>query len=565
VFIGIDVGGTYTDAVLTDGKKIIGKKKFLTRHDDLLSSLLGALDAVLAGQDTARICRVVLSTTLVTNIIAEKKYPPVALILAPGPGLNPAEYRYDTLTKVVAGAVDYRGREIVPVNPAEIKGAGQEIKNQNYDRAAVVGKFSSRNNKQEIFIKDTLAQAFPDLQVEMGHQVAGQLNYPRRIATTMLNAATKDVFAGFVRSVQDSLQARNITAPVFILKADGGTIPLNSARQAPVETIFSGPAASTMGALCLSPRDQSSVVVDIGGTTTDLALILCGEPLLASKGARVQEYLTHVRSFAVKSVPLGGDSRVIVCEGKVEILPERSGRPYCWGGAGATPTDALRYLGQVDVGDQKRAAEIMAQVARETGMTPGEAAEMIVEKASLIIVRAIEDVFREWEEEPAYRVWQITRNVKFRPDNIVGVGGAANGLIPEVARLLGCRAIIPEHAEVANALGAAVARPTVTVNLRIDTEQGYYATAEDGSTGAVPTGGSFTEAQAVRLAEEKLYDLAEKMRVREFVERIEVVRSEVFNLVRGWTAAGKIFDINLQTPRDILCYLGKGESADEEK
>lgn len=563
MFIGIDVGGTYTDAVLTDGQKIIGKKKFPTKHDDLLSSLLGALDAVIAGQDITRIRRVVLSTTLITNIIAEKKYPPVALILAPGPGLNPAGYRFGTLTKVVAGAVDYRGREIVPVNQKEIAEAGRDIKNQNYDRAAVIGKFSSRNNRQEILIKDILAQEIPDLTLEIGHCVSGQLNYPRRIATTMLTAATKEAFAGFVQSVQDSLRTRNLTAPAFILKADGGAIPLESALQMPVETIFSGPAASTLGAMSLSPKDQTSVVVDIGGTTTDLALILSGDPLLASKGAKVEEYLTHVRSFAVKSVPLGGDSTISIRDGMVQIHPGRSGPPYCMGGEEPTPTDALRYLNKVEVGDQTRAVEIMTRVAKEINVTPDDAAKRIVEKTCSIIVNAIEQMFREWEEEPAYRVWQIVRKVKIRPANIVGVGGAANGLIPEAARILGCKAIIPEHAEVANALGAAVAQPTVTVNVRIDTEQGYYTVAEDGSTGVVPKGRSFSEEQAIKLAQDKLYEIADRLQVKEYVKTVEVVHSEVFNMVRGWSTTGKIFDVSIQTPRDILCYLGQGESVDE--
>jgi len=145
----------------------------------------------------------------------------------------------------------------------------------------------------------------------------------------------------------------------------------------------------------------------------------------------------------------------------------------------------------------------------------------------------------------------------------VGVGGAANGLIPEAARLLGCKAIIPEHAEVANALGAAVAQPTVTVNLRIDTEQGYYTVVEDGSIGEVPKGRSFTEEQAIELARDKLYEVAEKLQVKEYVKTVEVVHSEVFNMVRGWSTTGKIFDISIQTPRDILCYLGEGESGDE--
>lgn len=563
MFIGMDVGGTFTDAVLTDGEKIIAKNKFPTRHDDLVSSLFGALDAVLAGQDVSRIRRVVLSTTLITNIIAEKKYPPVALVLAPGPGLNPAEYRFGTLTKIIKGAIDYRGREITPVDSQEVVAAGRDIKSGNYDRAAVVGKFSSRNNSHEVLIRDILGREFQELDVEMGHRVSGQLNYPRRIATAMLTAATKDIFAGFVRSVQDSLKSRNITAPAFILKADGGTLPLASALEMPVETIFSGPAASTLGAMSLCPEGQTSVVVDIGGTTTDLALVLSGVPLLAAKGAKVEKYMTHVKSLAVRSVPVGGDSAVTVRHGQVHILPQRSGQPYCMGGEGPTPTDALKYLDRVDVGDRDRAAEIMQHVAEALGTTPQDAAVLIVGKVCANIAEAIEEMFRDWEEEPAYRVWQIVQMVRIRPDNIVGVGGAAQGLIPEIAGMMGCRWIVPQHAEVANAIGAAVAQPTVTVNMRIDTEQGFYSVSEDGSSGAVPKGRSVSEETAIKLAADKLYDMAERLDIKEYVKTVEVVYCDVFNMVRGWSTTGKIFDIGIQTPRGILCYLGQEESVNE--
>lgn len=562
MYIGIDVGGTYTDAVITDGKRIIGKQKFMTRHDDLLSSLLGALDAVVDGHNVSDIRRVVLSTTLITNIIAEKKYPPVALLLIPGPGMNPAEYRFDTLIHVISGAIDYRGREILPVSAGETRQAAADVWQKGYRRAAVVGKFSGRNNSHELTVRDLLQKAYPDLVVEMGHTVSGQLNFPRRIATTMLTAATKDLFAGFAGDVMKALQERNIKAPAFILKADGGTLPLESALKVPVETIFSGPAASTLGAMSLSPRGQTSVVADIGGTTTDLALILSGEPLLASKGAKVEKYLTQVRSFAVKSIPLGGDSVVIIRDGQVEILPERQGPAYCMGGKTASPTDALRYLQKTEVGDMAKATEIMKRMALETGKTADETAKEIVDKACHIIVTSIEQMFTNWQDEPAYRVWEIIQPKKIRPNNIVGVGGAAAGLIPEVAAQMGCAPVVPEHAEVANALGAAAAQPTITVNIRVDTEQGIYSVMEDGSSGSISKGKMFKEEDALKLAAERLYLMAEKLKLKEYVKKIEVVHSEVFNMLRGWHTTGRLYDVSIQTPRDILFYMGQEESGD---
>lgn len=563
MFIGIDVGGTYTDAVLTDGRCVIAKCKTPTVHNNLMTSLLDALDKVTCGQDINKISRVVLSTTLVTNIIAEQKFPPVALALLPGPGLNYKEYRYDTLTQFLSGAIDYRGREIVAPKESEVAEAASKIVEAGYEHVAVVGKFSNRNNAHECLVKAIFEKNFSGLTIEAGHTVSGQLNYPRRIATTMLTAATKQLFSDFCSNVMRSLKERKITAPAFILKADGGTLPLSAALDRPVETIFSGPAASTLGAMSLSPKGQTSVVVDIGGTTTDLSLILSGNPLLSSRGAEVESFLTHIRSFAVRSVPLGGDSTVVTESGQIVILPERNGSAYCLGGPEPTLSDALKYLNKIEVGDPIKAREAIEILAEKTGKTPDDTAETIVTMAHKTIVKSIEQMFARWEQEPAYRIWEVMQATQVRPDNIVGVGGAADGLIPDVARLMGCNPIVPEHAEVANALGAAAAQPTVTATLRIDTEQGKYTVLEDGSSGAVPKGRSFSEEDALALARNCLFERAEALNIKEYVKDAEVILSEMFNMVRGWSTTGRIYDIGIQNPQEILFYLGQGDSGNE--
>jgi N-methylhydantoinase A len=565
VYIGIDVGGTYTDAVLTDGKKVIQKAKFPTLHENLLESLLQALDIVIKGIDLSLITRVVLSTTLVTNVIAEKKYPPAALVLIPGPGLSHNMYSYNTLTCILKGAVDFRGREITPLDIAEINCAIDKIQLAGYDRVAVVGKFSCRNNSHEITIKKYFAEKAASIRVETGHTVSGQLNYPRRIATTMLTAVTKDIFSDFINSVKKSLRERNISAPAFILKADGGTLPLDAALHNPVETIFSGPAASALGAVSLLPKGKSSVVVDIGGTTSDLALVLSGMPLMASKGAVADGLLTHVKSFAVKSIPLGGDSTVISDNNEITILPMRSGPAYCMGGSQPTLSDAMKFLDKIDIGDMSRAREAISRLAKECGKTPENTAGEIVEKACKIIIDAIEKMFISWEQEPAYRIWEIVKKTEVRPDNIVGVGGASSGLIPDIAKIMGYNPVIPEHAEVANALGAAVAQPTVTVSVRIDTEQGVYSVVEDGSSGSVSKGSLFKEEDAVKLARDLLFLRAESLNIKQYVKKIEVLHCEVFNMVRGWSTTGKIYDICLQTPRNILFYLGQEDALNEQQ
>lgn len=552
MYIGIDVGGTYTDAVLTEKGAVLKKKKFPTDHDNLVNSLLGALDDLVTGLAPGEIERVVLSTTLITNLIAEKKYRPVGLMLIPGPGMNPEAYDFGTETRVLNGAIDYRGREIVPIYAKQVNDTLTEFAEKGYQNIAVVGKFSCRNNAHELQICKIAAGKYPEMNVEAGHRVSGQLNFPRRAATTLLTAATKKEYNLFIQQVTEAMAKRKITAPVYILKADGGTLPINASADMPVETIYSGPAASTLGALALSPAGQTSVVVDIGGTTTDLALILSGEPLLASKGARIAEHLTHITSFAVHSVPVGGDSAVTVKDGKIVLLAERQGPAYALGGPAATPTDALRVLGLTAIGDPSLAREAMDKIGRQINLEPEAAAREILKTASLKIVKEIKQMFISWEEEPAYRIWEVLQQNRVRPQNIVGVGGAAAGIIPDVAAAMDCRAIVPEHAGVANALGAAVAQPTLRVTLRADTERGIYTVLEDGEQGKVSNGRVFREEEAVALAKKKLFERAEALQVKDFANKVEVVYSEVFNVIRGFGTAGRIFDVCVQTPRSIL-------------
>jgi len=424
MLVGIDVGGTTTDAVLVDGGQVAKTAYLPTDHDNLPGCLLGALDELIRDVDTSKIERVVLSTTLITNMIAEGKTDPVALVLIPGPGTNPRDYALGE-AYILDGAIDYRGREIDKIKEPQIKDIAAQISSKGFSRVAVVGKFSQRNHAHELKVGEIMARALPGSKIELGHKVSGQLNFPRRAATTMLTAATKDRYRKFAEDMQVALRQRCIHAPVYILKADGGTLPLDKSVQMPVETIFSGPAASIMGVLALTPPGQTSVVVDIGGTTTDLALILSGKPLLSSKGARVDSLLTHVRAFAVKSVAIGGDSCVSVAAGCVTVGPQRCGPAICMGGPGPTPTDAMRVLGLTTVGDASKAKKAMLEVAKELDCSPQDAAQKIIDAVVEKIVSEVKEMFREWEQEPAYRIWEIMKKEKLQAQNVVGVGGGA--------------------------------------------------------------------------------------------------------------------------------------------
>jgi N-methylhydantoinase A/oxoprolinase/acetone carboxylase beta subunit len=554
--IGVDVGGTFTDAVLLDKGLVRAWSKISTR-EDLLSSLLEALDAILKGVQPERVKRVVISTTIITNLIAEKKYDPVALLLLPGPGLSHSHYQFNTDTYILSGAYDYRGREILPLRLTEVDDAASELQSKGYRKVAIVGKFSVRNYRHENEVAARLRWNNPDFQIELGHQVGVQLNFPRRIVSAMLTGATRDKYTRFTGAVQDALRQRNITGSVFILKADGGTLPLQRSLDIPIETIFSGPAASTLGAMALLPPGETAVVVDVGGTTTDLALILSGQPLLSSKGAPVDDHLTQVRSLAVKSVPVGGDSIVERVGKEIVIYSERIGSPYCLGGPLPTPTDALRVLGITNQGDEELAREAMSMVGGPLNLSPGEVAAKVVSQVIDSITAEIEGMFRLWEQEPAYRVWEVLQKKKVRPRTVVGVGGGAAGFITQIAARINSYPVIPPYAPVANAIGAAVARPTLQVNLRADTEQGFYSIAEAGFQGKIESK-NFDEQAAMALAREWLGKRLAKYGLENDGQDIEVIRKEVFNMVRDWVTTGRLFDICVQTPRGVLGHIGAG-------
>lgn len=570
MLIGIDVGGTTTDAVLIRNGEVCSTAKVSTEPGNLLNSLLEALDAVSRDIPPEQLERVVFSTTVITNLIAEGKTDRVALVLIPGPGVNPASYTFPD-SFYLKGAMDYRGREIDPLDEVEIRRTVGLIRESGFSRAAIISKFGQRNSSHELRVEEIFREDYPGCKLELGHKVSGKLNFPRRIATAMLASATRERYQEFVEKIRKALDERNIRAPVYILKADGGTLPVEKSIEFPVETIFSGPAASTVGALALTPEGQTSVIVDIGGTTTDLALILSGKPLLASKGAKLGGFLTHVRAFAVRSIAVGGDSVIRVKylspgTKQITIGPDRAGPAYCMGGKETTPTDALKFLGLIEVGNPERASEAIKVTASELGKSETETASLIVDRVARMIADAVNEMFFEWEQEPAYRVWEVLQEKKARPENVVGIGGGAKGLIAGIAKKLNANPVIPEYAEVGNAIGAAVARPTLTLNLHIDTEQKMYSVAEEGEIVSLSTTkfGNLNKVrldEAEALAAELLRKRAEDFGVSKYADEAEIVNSEVFNVVNGWYTSGKLFDVSMQIPAGLIPEWKRREKA----
>ncbi|ACX52133.1 Hydantoinase/oxoprolinase [Ammonifex degensii KC4] len=553
--VGIDVGGTHTDGVLLVGRTLKAWTKLPTRED--LGAVLTEVWHRLLEEGRVKpeeVSRITFSTTLITNLVAKKELPPVGLVLIPGGGVDPSLFYYGAASTLeIRGMVDFRGRELVPIDEKEVEEAACLLRQQGLRRVAVVGKFSHRYPAQEERVAEWLHRIAPELEITLGSKVAGGLGFPRRAATAVLTAAIKEHFDAFYRGLQEGISRASCPASLFLLRADGGTMPLAYALQRPVETAFSGPAASAMGALALSQPDLSAVVLDVGGTTTDIALLLEGHPLTYSRGAVLEGRLLQLSSLAVHSVPLGGDSWVRVERGELRVGPERKGGPYACGGPVPTLTDALRVLNLSSFGDEKRAWEAMRQVGEELGgKDPQATARVVLDQAVRELAEAVRVTLERWAQEPAYRLWQVKHQLP-RPQKLIGVGAAASGLVPEVARWLGLEPFVPPLAPVANALGAALARVTLSRTYVLDTQQGRISVLETGKQERLNRRGDLLPPEAEELALELFRREALSLGIDP--EGARVTSSEVFNVVRHWRRVGRIYEIEVRLPPGVLFFM----------
>ncbi len=556
MLIGIDVGGTYTDGVAVNEEgEILAVAKYPTLRDNLLESLTGCLDQVMSGLSPLQVKRVSVSTTLLTNAVLQDKLEKTALLVIPGPGLDPTVLPFGVRPNVVAGAIDFRGRELAPVQPAQVKSLLMELIEAGHSGVAVAGKFAQRNNSHELKVESYALEHYPGLRVELSHRLCGSLNFPRRANTTYLTASSRTLFRHFLDQLEAGIRTRGITAPLYVLKADGGTLPLAAAARTPVETVYSGPAASVLGVLALLPEAETAVVMDIGGSTTDLGLILDGKPLLSSRGAEIGLFKTQVHSFAVTSANVGGDTPVEVVGGRINLGERRCGPAYCLGGSAPTPTDALRYLGLCEHGSLELAREGMESLASSLAVAPPEAARAVMEQVVERIATSFRQMVQCWEDEPAYRVWEVLHPHRMKRFKIFGVGGAAQGITPLVAEQLEAQWEAPEIGRVANALGAALAVPTFSCSLRADTGAGLYSIAETGVQLPWPNGRGGME-QARNLLSKHFRQRAWELGLTAAAG--EITREEVFNVVRDSVTEGRIIEIGMELKAGVMTRV-KGE------
>lgn len=569
MLLGLDVGGTFTDAVIINGHRVVATAKRRTTKNNLMNGIGEALDAVLEGYDASNIEQVTLSTTVVTNTIVEGKEKPVDLYVVTGPGRNVDDI-FPVSPIYLQGYTDHRGI-VVEHTPADaVRGIANMVQARSgTDLAAVSAKFGVRNPQEELSITEELKNTYHT--ISNGSLLSGSLNFPRRTISAYFNSAVTLVFTVFKENVEDALRARNIVAPLHILKADGGSLPIEHMVSRPVETAFTGPAATVLGLSALGViGNQHTVALDIGGTTTDISLWKHGRPLMTKNGVSIREYPSAVRSFAVTSVGIGGESVVRFKNGNLTVGPERVGPSVALGGIEPTLGDALIVLGHANYGDfnlATRALQDLADAIQATFQsnnvnisnnqltlikTASDVARLILQNALETIQRGVDEVITVENKRPIYVVADIVNPDVFVPEHIVVVGGTAPSLGASIGEYMDLPITIPENAAVANAIGAALALSTIELTVHVDTKRRLLVIPE---LGIKQQNCTLKRAeQVVERAKEALSEEALRLGL-DTAQEIEVISIEDFPVVEGWQSMERLITVKVQLAAGVKHYV----------
>jgi N-methylhydantoinase A/oxoprolinase/acetone carboxylase beta subunit len=325
--LGIDTGGTYTDGVLLEyeTRRVLAAHKSLTTKRDFSIGIENVIEAIHI-EDPSAIRMVSISTTLATNAIAEGKGKRVVLLLIgydrdlisafqmEGRFATPNFFFFD-------GGHDLYGRQKRELDLPAILAKVNEVKDR-VDAVAVSSYFSPLNPEHENRAFRAIS-SICDLPIVLGHQLSTKLGSVERATTAALNASLLAVLQDFVIAVRRAMERRQIDAPLMVVRGDGTLMSDEFAARTPVETIHSGPAASAIGGRFLSRLDEA-LVIDVGGTTTDIALIEGGQVTVTDEGATVSDYKTSVKAANLLSIAVGGDSHLTWGpEKQIVVGPER--------------------------------------------------------------------------------------------------------------------------------------------------------------------------------------------------------------------------------------------------
>ena len=597
--------------------RILAAAKTPTRHDDLPASIGEALAALALALDSdpalasaggaallGRVGRVTLGATLAVNALVQGRADAVGLAVSAGPGLAPDYFTLGRHVCVVPGGLDHRGVEVSPLDLAQLERQAALWKQEGIAAVACVGKFSPRNPAHEQAMAGAVARAYgaapqgdaasgrkPEAEaagpsaisgatsaaisgissgvagamapgitvgITVGHRLSGRLSFPRRIATAYFNAAVQRLHVKFLEAAESALARAGVFAAVRLLKADGGAVPLSLSRQEPVQSILSGPAASVMGVLALCPgaREGCGLLLDMGGTTTDMALVADGSPVVDRDGMILQGRRTLVRALASVSIGVGGDSLISV-EGSghgaaVRVGPLRQGPAVAFGGSQPTLLDALNTLHSQPgpgaenstgssaacvtadpaanaagnaaahaaenaaaqataktaktAGDVAASAESMGRLARQHGLSHQVLARKALDDALARIVAAAHGLVEDINARPIYTLAGLKALRQARPQRAWLMGGPADCMGAHLAAALGLPVECPPHAAVANAVGAALTLPTDSLEVYADTGRGMLRVPALGLTENIRNGYSLDALgqRACELLREKL-------------------------------------------------------------
>ncbi|WP_246631871.1 hydantoinase/oxoprolinase family protein [Pseudonocardia nigra] len=441
--LGIDVGGTNTDAVLVRDATVLGATKALTTGD-VTGGIVTALADLRAatGFDPGEVAAVMIGTTHFINALVEgRELAPTAAIrfgLPATRALPPMVDWPDRLVRVLGGHThlchgghEYDGREIAPFDEAEFRAVLEKVAGAGVRSIALSSVFSPVNAEFESRAAEIVAAELPGVSVSLSHEI-GRMGLLGRENATIINAALRELAERVTAGLRRTVGEAGITAPVFLSQNDGTLMDIDYARRYPVATFASGPTNSMRGAAFLS-RQEACAVVDVEGTTTDVGILQAGFPREASADVDVAGILTNFRMPDVLSVGIGGGSHVTTEDGQVRVGPQSVGyrlteRAVVFGGDQLTATDIAVAAGMADLGDRDRVAGLDRSLVRA-------ALDGITERTAEIVDRM---------------------RISAEPIPVVAVGGGSI-LLP--AELPGASAVLrPEHHAVANAIGAAIAQ-----------------------------------------------------------------------------------------------------------
>ena len=444
--IGVDVGGTNTDAVAMSGDEVAGWAKAVTTSD-VTAGIVTAVRSLLAGDDlsTAEIGAVMIGTTHFTNALVEgRRLVPTAVVrlgLPATKGIPPFIDWPDRLREVLGGHVylchgghEFDGRLITPIDHDELRAAARDIAAKGVRSVAVASVFSPVDDSYEHEAHEVLADEVPELDISLSSEI-GRLGLLERENAAIVNACLRPLAERTVAGLVEALVQLGLDCPLHVSQNDGTLMSADFARRYPVATFASGPTNSMRGAAFLSGI-RDGVVIDVGGTTSDIGVLVHGFPREASTAVSVAGVRTNFRMPDVLSLGLGGGSLVRSANGTaagVTVGPDSVGyeltdRAVVFGGGELTATDIAAAAGMADIGDRGPVSDLDGGLVVDA-----------VERMQDMLAAAVEQMKTSAEPVP-----------------VVVVGGG--GVLVRDGLAGASETIRPDHFSVASAIGAAIAQ-----------------------------------------------------------------------------------------------------------